>query len=193
MKNTLKLSSLSCAIVLAATLSGFADETSASANGEASMHLKNSVPARVNRAKSLIGMQIRNERDQRLGKVKDVVLDLESSRIAYVVLSTGGLRPKYLALPPSAFTASSGEKCLVLNADRDKIKHAAGFSKNNWPNMATPSWGAEPFWQTPDGKSYEYRNNYDKNREFERKSTFEPKGQDSPPINPEPTPTPPDE
>lgn len=121
-------------------------------------------------------MQIRNPLDERLGWVKDVVLDLQSGHVAYIVLSTGGFRPKYLAVPPSAFVASPGEKCLVLNADREKVRRAAGFSKDNWPNMATPSWGAEPFWQAPDAKSSENRG-YDKNLELDRNPTV-PKNKD---------------
>jgi len=199
MKNKLKLSGLSCAVVLATTLSGFCDDSLSSAfSRDESMHVKNCVPGRVNKAKGLIGMKICNQKNEYLGKVKDMVLDLESGRIAYVVLSTGGIRPKYLALPPSALAPASDGKHLVLNADREKVLGAVGFKKNDWPNMATPSWGAEPFWQTPDKAShddYEYRT-YDKKLDTDGKSKFEPKGQDSIPENtpdPYPTPTPPDE
>jgi len=195
---TMRLSALSCAI-LAAALPGYPQETSPAQPGQKSaetrqsqpsadkspVQAKNGIPARINKARALIGMQIRNPQDERLGKVKDMVLDLQSGCISYVVLSTGGLRPKFLALPPSALRASADGKHLVLNADWHNVMGAAGFKRDAWPNMATPSWGAEPFWQTPDGKSYD-NGGYDKNLEFDKNPTTQ-KNKDQ-----EPTPTSPD-
>jgi sporulation protein YlmC with PRC-barrel domain len=212
MKRTFKLSSLSSAIALAAALSGYSQETTPAQPGErlpdahpspaytdstsskASIdtpaQIKNGVPERINKARDLIGMQIRNQQDQKLGKVKDVVLDLQSGRVAYVVLSTGGLRPKFLALPPSVLTASGDEKYLLLKADKDRVMAASGFNKDAWPNMATPSWGGEPFWQTPEGKSYETPA-YDKNPDLNQdRSTDKDKVQEP---SAKPAPTPPDQ
>jgi sporulation protein YlmC with PRC-barrel domain len=179
MKRISKLRSLSCVIALAAALPGYSQNStpaqtgkassdsshsqsygsaiSSEARGAASGQIKDSTPARINKARNLIGMQIRNQHDEKLGKVKDIVMDLQSGRVAYVVFSTGGFRPRYLALPPSAFTATSGDKYLVLNADKERVKNTAGFSKNNWPNMATPVWGAETFWQSPGENPHENR------------------------------------
>src|SRR4051812_1112230 len=39
-----------------------------------------------NKASNIIGMQVHNRQDEKLGEIKDVVLDLQSGKIGYVVL-----------------------------------------------------------------------------------------------------------
>jgi len=114
-----------------------------------------SVPAKFNKASGIVGMTVRNQLDERLGKIKDVVFDLRSERVAYAVMSTGGLlQQKYLAVPLSAFTASADNKHLILCAEKSKLETATGIERDNWPSVVNPSWGAEPFWEQPtDNKS----------------------------------------
>ena len=109
------------------------------------------IPGKCNRASGLIGMEVKNQNNERLGKIKDVVFDLNSERVAYVVMESPGkgfLREKYLAVPMSAFKSGADEKALILNADKSKVAMAEGFDRNNWPSANSPSWGAEPFWQS---------------------------------------------
>jgi sporulation protein YlmC with PRC-barrel domain len=110
------------------------------------------VPAKFNKASGLIGMDVRNQSGEQLGHIKDIVIDLKSEKVSYAVMSTApkallGINEKLLAVPLTAFTVSSDEKHLVLNADKAKVEAAAGFDKNNWPAVNNPTWGAEPFWQ----------------------------------------------
>jgi len=112
-------------------------------------------PAKFNKASGIIGMAVRNQNDEQLGHIKDLVIDPKTEKISYAVMSTApkallGINEKLLAVPLSAFTISSDEKHLVLNADKAKVEAAAGFDKNSWPSVSSPSWGAEPFWQTSD-------------------------------------------
>jgi sporulation protein YlmC with PRC-barrel domain len=109
-------------------------------------------PAKFNKASGLIGMDVRNQSGEQLGHIKDIVIDLRSEKVSYAVMSTApkallGINEKLLAVPLNAFTVSSDEKHLVLNADKAKVEAAAGFDKNNWPAVNNPTWGAEPFWQ----------------------------------------------
>jgi hypothetical protein len=63
--------------------------------------------------------------------------------VAYVVLSFGGflgMGDKLFAVPPSALTVDRTEKCLVLNVDKERLKNAPGFDKNDWPDMAETTW-----------------------------------------------------
>ncbi len=116
--------------------------------------------ARYDRASGIIGMAVRNQNDENLGKIKDVVFDFKSERVGYVVMAASGtgvvgFKEKLLAVPMSAFTASADNKYLILRADKAKLEAAAGIDRKNWPSATNPSWGAEPFWQTdstrPDG------------------------------------------
>jgi sporulation protein YlmC with PRC-barrel domain len=109
-------------------------------------------PQKYNRAGGLIGMDVENQNGEHLGRIKDIVFDLKSDRVSYVVMTTApkvtlGIDEKLLAVPLSAFTISSDNRQLVLNADKAKIEAATGFNKDNWPDVGNPSWGAQPFWQ----------------------------------------------
>ena len=109
-------------------------------------------PTKCNKASSLIGMDVRNQNDEHLGHIKDLVIDLRKDTVSYAVMTTAskamlGINEKLLAVPLAALTASSDQKYLILNADKSKVETAAGFDKDNWPSVSSPSWGAEPFWQ----------------------------------------------
>jgi sporulation protein YlmC with PRC-barrel domain len=106
-------------------------------------------PAAVNKTSGLIGMQVRNHQNERLGSIKDVVIDLDSERISYAVLATGGFLgfgEKLLAVPLSALSPSPDARHLILNAARQSVERAEGIGQN-WPNVQNPAWGAERFWE----------------------------------------------
>jgi uncharacterized protein YrrD len=93
----------------------------------------------------LIGESVVNERNEDLGKIHELVLDAQSGRVAYAVLSFGGflgMGTKLFAMPWGAFEFSSTEDKLVLNVDKEKLKSAPGFEKDaKWPDFADRAWG----------------------------------------------------
>jgi sporulation protein YlmC with PRC-barrel domain len=102
-----------------------------------------STVTKANKASDLIGMDVRNNQNEKLGDIKDLVLDLHSGKVAYAVLSVGGflgIGDKYIAVPPESFSVAPDGKNLVLNADKAKIQNAPGFAKNDWPDVNTPTW-----------------------------------------------------
>jgi sporulation protein YlmC with PRC-barrel domain len=104
-------------------------------------------PDPVNRASHLIGMTVKNQQNQTLGKIKDVVLDLQNSRVSYVVLQKAGQTQgtgSNLAIPLSHFTPSADRQSLILNSDLGRIENSTGFSDNNLPAMSDPAFGAQP-------------------------------------------------
>jgi sporulation protein YlmC with PRC-barrel domain len=109
---------------------------------------------KVNKASGLIGMEGRGSDGKELGKIHDLVFDLKSDRVAYCVLnSQRGLlgAAKLHAVPLRAFQACPDGSHLTLNADPEKLARAEGFDRDNWPSLANPTWGAEPFWQDSPG------------------------------------------
>jgi sporulation protein YlmC with PRC-barrel domain len=91
------------------------------------------------KASNIIGMEVRNRSDEKLGEVKDVVLDLQTGKIGYVVLGVGGTifgaGEKLLAIPPSAFTPSESHgRLLILDATKGQITDAPGIASTNWPD-----------------------------------------------------------
>jgi sporulation protein YlmC with PRC-barrel domain len=109
------------------------------------------VPAKYNRASNFIGMDVRNQGDEHLGHIKDVVFDLQTGRVAYAVMTTSakdlpGFDEKLLAVPLSVLTVSPDGKHLILNADKARVDSTIGFDKNNWPTMGNPGSVTEQFW-----------------------------------------------
>ena len=114
-------------------------------------------------ASSLSGDHVRNSGGEDIGTLKEIMIDLDSGRIAYGVLSVGGLLgmgDKLFAIPWGSFKVDEYNKELILNVDKDTLKNAPGFDKDNWPDFADPSMGAQiyshygqrPYWD--DTSSY---------------------------------------
>jgi sporulation protein YlmC with PRC-barrel domain len=108
-------------------------------------------------ADTLAGDKVVNSAGEDLGKIEDFMLDVESGRIRYAVLSFGGvlgIGSKLFAVPPEALTVDLTNKRLVLDVDRERLENAPGFDKDNWPNFADPMLGREiygyygrkPYW-----------------------------------------------
>jgi sporulation protein YlmC with PRC-barrel domain len=112
------------------------------------------------KSKDLIGAKVKNAQGEDLGKVEEVVLDLESCQIAYAVLSFGGflgMGDKLFAIPAGALMRRAGDNAIVLNVDKERLKKAPGFDKNNWPSLSDRVWLASvydyyelpPYWTPP--------------------------------------------
>jgi len=112
---------------------------------------------RVLAASTLDGDKVRNASGDDLGSVDDIMIDIPSGRVAYVVLSFGGILGmgnKLFAVPWDALRVDEDEKCFILNVDKRVLESAPGFDKDNWPDMADPDfstriyshYGSKPYW-----------------------------------------------
>ncbi|KVC57889.1 PRC-barrel domain-containing protein [Burkholderia stagnalis] len=82
-----------------------------------------------------------------VGRIKDIMLDVHSGRIAYAVLASGGtlgIGDKLLAIPWSAFTLDTRQRCLRLAVPAERIRDAPGFDPDHWPETADAQWAALP-------------------------------------------------
>jgi hyperosmotically inducible periplasmic protein len=87
------------------------------------------------KASDLIGMTVKNYQDEKLGKVNDLAVDVESGRIVQVILSTGGfagIGDTLTAVPPGALHHDITQKVLHLEADKEKLKGAPRFENSKW-------------------------------------------------------------
>ncbi|HLP24240.1 MAG TPA: PRC-barrel domain-containing protein [Acidobacteriota bacterium] len=90
----------------------------------------------ANKASKIIGMEVKNRENERVGRVKDIVIDVQSGKVAYAVLSTGFMGSgKLIAVPLDALTLQPGAKNFVINAPKDRIDAAPGFADNDWPGL----------------------------------------------------------
>ena len=94
-------------------------------------------------ADTLIGDDVYNHKDEDLGDIKEIMLDVNSGRIAYAVLSFGGflgIADKLFAVPWSALKLDTANKRFLLNVEKKSLESAPGFDKDDWPDMADPTW-----------------------------------------------------
>jgi sporulation protein YlmC with PRC-barrel domain len=113
---------------------------------------------RVMSASTLTGDKVVNAAGEDLGKIQDIMIDTPTGRIGYAVLSFGGflgMGDKLFAIPWDRLSLDEANKRFVLNIDKAKLEKAPGFDKDNWPDMADPSWGSRiysyygshPYWE----------------------------------------------
>ena len=99
--------------------------------------------ARVLSASSLASDDVYDPKGEKLGSVKEIMLDTRAGKISYVVLSFGGflsIGEKLFAVPWGALTVDTENKRLVMDTNEDRLKEAPGLDADNWPNMADPTW-----------------------------------------------------
>jgi sporulation protein YlmC with PRC-barrel domain len=97
------------------------------------------------RAGYVLTSDVVNLRGQRLGKIKEVVIDAAAGKVAYAVLAYGGVLgvgEKLFAIPWQALQQSSGLGTFTLNVDEKTLQEASGFDKDHWPTVADARWGA---------------------------------------------------
>jgi sporulation protein YlmC with PRC-barrel domain len=107
------------------------------------------------RSRDLVGMKVYNKQDQDLGKIEDLVLDPNSGKIQYTVLTSGGfigMGTKYFAVPWNVLqlvllskdtTTRFGtvkEDHFVLDISKEALRTAPGIDKDNWPEVADQNW-----------------------------------------------------
>ena len=94
-------------------------------------------------ANTLEGNDVYNREDEKLGTIQDIMLDVPHGRIAYAVLSRGGvlgIGDKLYAIPWSALVLDTDRKCFVLDISEERLSRDDGFDKDNWPSMADEVW-----------------------------------------------------
>ena len=91
------------------------------------------------KASDLIGMTVNNYQNEKLGKVEDLAVDVESGRIVQVILSTGGffsMGDTLTAVPPGALHHDVANKVLHLDADKEKLNNAPKFEMSKWADYS---------------------------------------------------------
>jgi len=94
-------------------------------------------------ARTFHGDEVYNYRDQRVGTLKEFMLDLHSGRICYAVMSSGGflgVGEKLFAIPWRALTVDAENACFVLDISEERLMNSPGFDKRHWPDMSDAAW-----------------------------------------------------
>lgn len=94
-------------------------------------------------ATSIIGDDVVNLQDENLGKIKELMIDLNSGKVNYAVLEFGtflGMGGKLFAVPLTAMQVDLENKRFTFNQSKESLKNAPGFDKDKWPDFADSKW-----------------------------------------------------
>jgi sporulation protein YlmC with PRC-barrel domain len=97
---------------------------------------------KVVKASEVTGVDVKNLNGENLGKINEVVIDKAHGKVSYLVLDFGGVLGfgnKFFAIPWHMFNYNEVEDCFNLNLDKERLKDAPGFDKDNWPNFTSPN------------------------------------------------------
>jgi len=119
----------------------------------------------------LIGMDVKDTQGEKIGTIKELVLDSTQDRVDYAVLSHGGaagIGAKNIAIPWSEFRVTSAARdtgaaptdegadykarkdhYLSLNVSKDAFKDVKGFSGDNFPQQVSSNWQQEQMAEQP--------------------------------------------
>ena len=97
------------------------------------------------RVSELQGMNLKNLQGENVGKIHDLVLDVNGRTVQYAAVTYGGflgIGNKLFAVPFEAFQVGTekGEPVMILDVSEEQLKSAEGFDDDNWPNFADPDY-----------------------------------------------------
>ena len=110
----------------------------------------------------LTGKKVTNAEGENLGQIEEVVIDANTGRVLYGVLSFGGflgMGDKLFAIPWQSLRLTDDTKGFMLNVEKDRLKNATGFEKDRWPDLANEQFATttykyydeKPYWQSQPG------------------------------------------
>jgi sporulation protein YlmC with PRC-barrel domain len=99
----------------------------------------------VFRASKIKGLDVRNNANEDLGAIDELVIDVTKGHVKYMTLSfgswfTGGNKLFAVPLASCTLTHANDKTYFVINVSQDSLKNAPGFDKDRWPNTADPNW-----------------------------------------------------
>lgn len=90
-----------------------------------------------------MGDTVKNLQEDDIGNLEEIMIDLESGRVSYVVLSAGGflgIGEKFFAIPWEMVSVDTDDKKVVIDLDKETLENAPGFDKDNWPDSTDVGW-----------------------------------------------------
>lgn len=98
---------------------------------------------RILSATSIKGTEVKNLSNENIGEIQDLMVNLETGNVEYAVLSFGGflgIGDKYFAVPVEALKFNTKDEVITMDVNKERLKNAPGFDKDNWPLEASPEF-----------------------------------------------------
>jgi len=112
----------------------------------------------LRRASKIIGTKVIGSDNEKLGSIDNLAIDLDSGRVVFAVVSSGGVLgvgDKLTAVPCKALKFSDLNNPAKLNIDKTTFDAAPKIDKDSWNNLNDPNW------RTTTYKHYNLEANWD--------------------------------
>jgi sporulation protein YlmC with PRC-barrel domain len=99
---------------------------------------------RTHRVSRIIGTDVRTKSGEKIGEIKDVVVD-DKGVIRLAIVSTGGylgVGERLHAVPWDAMALGPKDD-RVVDIDKAHLREAPGFTSKSWPNLGDERWMAD--------------------------------------------------
>jgi sporulation protein YlmC with PRC-barrel domain len=112
------------------------------------------MPVRRLTATSIIGDSVQNPAGEDLGKIDNLMVNIRTGEVEYVVLQFGsvlGLGGKLFAIPFAELKLDPSREIFILNRDREYLKNVPGFDQSHWPDTNDHVYytDVDDYWKTP--------------------------------------------
>jgi sporulation protein YlmC with PRC-barrel domain len=78
-------------------------------------------------SKSLLGTKVNNDQGEALGKIEEVMVNLESGNVISLIMSTGSLLKKRVAIPWEMLKIDDESQALSLDMDKDFLERIPAY------------------------------------------------------------------
>ena len=99
---------------------------------------------RAHRMSKIIGSDVRTRSGEKVGDIKDVIVD-DAGNVKLAIVSTGGLLgvgDTMHAVPWEALSLGAHDD-RVIDIDKARLKEAPHFTSRTWPNLGDEKWLAD--------------------------------------------------
>ncbi len=122
------------------------------------MGMETVVRPEVITSRAITGKTVKNPDQKDLGTVHNLILDMKSGRVAFLVLSTGGIfgiGEKFIPVPWEAYSGVTDEDIVTIDVTRETLESAPSYDRDSWEGIHDLGWlsrvyqyyGFRPYWE----------------------------------------------
>lgn len=103
-------------------------------------------PVRRLTATSIISDKVQNPQGDNLGKIENLMVNLEDGRVEYAVIEMGaflGIGGKLFAVPFNELHIDPVKEIFILNRNKEYLKNIPGFDRAHWPDTNAHEYYSE--------------------------------------------------
>lgn len=145
------------------------------------------------RASEIIGKEVVNNKNEDLGSIKNLLVNISENRVLYAVLTDGGilnLGETFTVVPYSALKDTGTAQQFMLSATEQSLQPFS-FKESAWPDLNNQQWvqsvhsqfNQDPYWATShrtnadtDDMNRHWRSDSDYNKHYDAKESKTIKG-----------------